>query len=152
MRNCAAIFSLGELKDSTAIPQLAAMLHDESTSFVFDIIEAIGKIGQMDGAKYIRPLLKSDREVAAEAAYALWRIGDSLSIGRAIVPLDNEGRMIINYSGPFGTFPYYSFFDVINGKIDANAFKNKIVLVGHLATGIADLNITPLGHNFPGIQ
>ena len=79
-------------------------------------------------------------------------LGHSLSVGKAVIPLDRNNKIHINYNGPVGTFPYYSFYDVLNHKIDPNALKNKIVLVGHMATGIADLNVTPLGHNFPGIE
>jgi serine/threonine-protein kinase len=76
-------------------------------------------------------------------------IGNSLSIGKAVIPLDKQGRMLINFAGPVGTFQYFPFYDVLNGKIDPNALKNKIVLLGHMATGIADLKTTPLGNNFP---
>lgn len=79
-------------------------------------------------------------------------LGHSLTVGKAVIPLDRYNKMHINYNGPAGSFPYYSFYDVLNHKIDPNALKNKIVLVGHMATGIADLNVTPLGHNFPGIE
>ena len=79
-------------------------------------------------------------------------MGRALTLGKAVIPLDSANRMLINYNGPVGTFQYYSFYDVINQKIDKNALKGKIVLVGHMATGIADLNVTPLGHNFPGVE
>lgn len=79
-------------------------------------------------------------------------LGKSLSVGKAVIPLDSSGRMLINYLGTVGKFPYYSFYDVVNHKIDPSALKNKIVLLGHMATGIADLNVTPAGHNFPGIE
>ena len=80
------------------------------------------------------------------------KLGESVTVGRARIPIDANGRMLINFNGPVGTFPYYSFYDVINEKIDQAALKNKIVLVGHMATGIADLNNTPIGGNFPGIE
>lgn len=79
-------------------------------------------------------------------------LGKSLTIGRAVIPIDESGRMIISYCGHVGTFPYYSFYDVLNNKIDPAALRGKIALVGHMATGIADLNVTPMGHNFPGIE
>jgi serine/threonine-protein kinase len=78
--------------------------------------------------------------------------GTRLSIGRATIPLDGNGKMLLSFTGPVGTFPYYSFYDVLNQKIDAAALKDKIVLIGHMATGIADLNTTPAGNNFPGIE
>ncbi|MCB4792688.1 MAG: serine/threonine-protein kinase [Elusimicrobia bacterium] len=80
------------------------------------------------------------------------KLGDSITIGKAVIPIDTEGRMLISYYGPAGTFPYFSFYDIINEKVDPKSLKNKIVLIGHMATGIADLNVTPLGHNFPGIE
>ncbi|MFH1368364.1 MAG: CHASE2 domain-containing protein [Elusimicrobiota bacterium] len=80
-----------------------------------------------------------------------FRVGKTLKIGRAVIPLDTSNKMLISYAGPVSAFRYYSFYDVINNKIDQNALKNKVVLVGHFATGIADLHTTPLGSNFPGI-
>jgi len=80
-------------------------------------------------------------------------VGKSLSVGRAIIPLDaTTSATLINFNGPAGSFPYYSFYDVLNKKVDKGALKGKIVLVGHMATGIADLNNTPAGHNFPAIE
>jgi serine/threonine-protein kinase len=79
-------------------------------------------------------------------------LGKSLVIGKAVVPLDDQGRMLINYNGPIGTFRYFSFYDVINNKVDPAAFQDKIVLIGHMATGIASLNVTPLGPNFPSVE
>ncbi len=78
--------------------------------------------------------------------------GRSLAIGRSSMPVNENGRTLINFNGPAGTFHYYSFFDVLNNKVDPAALKNRIVLIGHMATGIADLNVTPLGHNFPGVE
>jgi serine/threonine-protein kinase len=79
-------------------------------------------------------------------------LGKSLKVGKAVIPIDAQGRMLINYNGPVGTFRYFSFYDVINNKLDAGALKDKIVLLGHMATGIADLNVTPFGHNFPSTE
>lgn len=80
-----------------------------------------------------------------------YRIGKTVKVGRAVIPLDASNKMLISYAGPVSAFRYYSFYDVLNNKVDQNALKNKIVLVGHFATGIADLHTTPLGSNFPGI-
>lgn len=80
------------------------------------------------------------------------RLGSHLSLGRLNIPIDSQGRLLLTFNGPAGTFHYYSFFDVLNKKIDAAALKDKIVLVGHTATGIADLSVTPAGHNVPGTE
>jgi adenylate cyclase len=66
---------------------------------------------------------------------------------------DDLGRILINYQGPWGTFPHYSIADVIAGKIAPPTFQDKIVLVGATATGIGDLRPTPFGGaNYPGIE
>ncbi|HEY1484396.1 MAG TPA: adenylate/guanylate cyclase domain-containing protein [Candidatus Acidoferrum sp.] len=66
---------------------------------------------------------------------------------------DYLGRVIINYRGPGGTFPYYSLADVVRRKFPPGTFKNKIVLVGASATGIGDLRTPPYGGiNYPGLE
>ena len=66
---------------------------------------------------------------------------------------DYLGRIIINYRGPGGTFPYYSLADVVRHKFPPGSFKGKIVLVGASATGIGDLRTPPYGGiNYPGLE
>ncbi len=66
---------------------------------------------------------------------------------------DDLGRILINYQGPWGTFPHYSIADLIEGKIAPSTFRDKIVLVGATATGIGDLRPTPFGGaDYPGIE
>ncbi|MBI4691292.1 MAG: CHASE2 domain-containing protein [Nitrospirae bacterium] len=79
-------------------------------------------------------------------------IANGIRIGKVNIPSDKKQRMLITYNGKFGTFPYYSFFDVINNKVPPDVFKDKIVLIGHTATGIATLEVTPAEHNFPAIE
>jgi adenylate cyclase len=66
---------------------------------------------------------------------------------------DSTGRNQINYHGPKRTYPYHSVADVIRRKFMKGAFKEKIVLVGASATGIADLRTPPYGENdYPGVE
>lgn len=77
-----------------------------------------------------RPIL--DQAPAADAVYGA---------GRAVPVIDN-GRMLINFSGPpslpgeKGTFQIIPFVDVINGSFDARAVQDKIVLIGLTVRGI----------------
>ncbi|OGR87741.1 MAG: hypothetical protein A3A86_02615 [Elusimicrobia bacterium RIFCSPLOWO2_01_FULL_60_11] len=80
------------------------------------------------------------------------RLGKEIRLGGLQIPIDSENRMSLSYVGEPGTFPYYSFFDVINDKVQASAFKNKIVLVGFTASGLGSLYVTPVAHNFPGVE
>lgn len=80
-----------------------------------------------------------------------FRIGKTVKVGRAVIPLDAENKMLISYVGSVNAFRFYSFYDVLNNKIDQNALKNKIVLVAPFATGIATLNNTPIGSSIPSV-
>jgi adenylate cyclase len=76
------------------------------------------------------------------------QFGDKLQ-----VKPDSIGRLAINYRGPERTYPYYSIVDVVQGKVPAGTFKDKIVLVGASATGIGDLRTPPYGGiTYPGVE
>jgi adenylate cyclase len=77
-----------------------------------------------------------------------------LDFGTALlIRPDATGHLSINYHGPRGTYPYYSIADVINRKISPGTFKDKIVLIGASATGIADMRTPPYGEiDYPGVE
>lgn len=92
------------------------------------------------------------------------------------VPVDREGRLLINYAGPEKMYPYVSFADLVNDSPDleyeqmilnpktqrweqskirakkSEFLKNKILVVGATATGIYDLRVTPFQENYPGAE
>ena len=76
-----------------------------------------------------------------------------LTAGQLSIPVDAKGRMMISYSGGFGSFTTYSFVDVAKGDlVKPENFKGKIVLIGPVATGIAGFTVTPFQSTFPGIE
>ncbi|HYL86924.1 MAG TPA: adenylate/guanylate cyclase domain-containing protein [Candidatus Angelobacter sp.] len=80
----------------------------------------------------------------------IWKI--SLGTKTEIFP-DGRGQLLINYQGPWGTFPHYSIVDVLQKKFAPGTFQGKLVLIGATATGIGDLRATPFGGtNFPGVE
>ncbi|HTL48209.1 MAG TPA: CHASE2 domain-containing protein [Verrucomicrobiae bacterium] len=84
------------------------------------------------------------------------------SRGRIVIPVDEEGKMIINYFGSSRVIPTYSFVQVMNegkawmegGKPPPllRALKGKIVLVGVTALGLGDRRVTPLAQYETGIS
>lgn len=78
--------------------------------------------------------------------------GEGILFGKTIIPTDNQMKMLISFNGSNRTFPYFSFYDVLNEKIDMSYFKNKIVIIGPTATGIYDALVTPTSTNFPGVE
>ncbi len=75
-----------------------------------------------------------------------------VDLGDARIPIDRYGRMLINYRGPAGTFPFYSVSDILDRTAPAGAFKDRIILIGPTAMGIYDLRVTPFSNNMPGIE
>jgi len=70
-------------------------------------------------------------------------LGEGIMMGKSFVPTDESGRALINYAGRTGTFPAYSASDIMEGKLDADILKDRIVLVGATAFGTTDTHITP---------
>lgn len=68
------------------------------------------------------------------------------------IPTTELGFMHINYRGKDRTFPYVSASDVVQGRLNPEEIRGKIVLVGAVATGIYDLRVTPLASVFPGVE
>jgi len=68
-----------------------------------------------------------------------------------VIPIDDQGAMLINFYGRPGTFQVRPFSDVVNGKISSRFFRNKILLVGVYAEGLQDIHQTPFGAMF-GIE
>jgi adenylate cyclase len=77
---------------------------------------------------------------------------DSIQIGTTDIPTDEHGRLLVNFRGGAKTFPHYSVVDVLNNTVPADAFKNRIVLVGATAIGIYDVRVTPFSGVFPGVE
>lgn len=76
-----------------------------------------------------------------------------LWLGDAYIPTDMVGNILISYVGPAFSFPYMSAADVIRGKVTAQAFEGKIVIIGSSAVGVGDLHSTPLqSAGYPGVE
>lgn len=92
------------------------------------------------------------------------------------IPVDPQGRLLINYAGPAQMYPYFSFADLAADSPDAKVeqlifdqkakqwrkeirkvkkaefLKDKIMIVGATSTGIFDLRVTPFEENYPGAE
>ncbi|MEZ4528582.1 MAG: CHASE2 domain-containing protein [Desulfobacterales bacterium] len=76
----------------------------------------------------------------------------SIRIGTISIPTDSDGRMFINYRGGEGTFPHISVTDILHGRVPAERFRDKIVMVGVTAIGIYDMRVVPFDNVFPGLE
>jgi CHASE2 domain-containing sensor protein len=67
------------------------------------------------------------------------------SIGRIF----GRGPLLIDYPGPAGTVPTYSFDDVLDGRVPAGALRGRIVVVGSTAADLQDVHSVPLSTSQP---
>lgn len=70
------------------------------------------------------------------------------------IPIDSEGRMLINFMGGSATYPYLSAAEVMNysGKTPDKRLQGKTILVGVTAPGIYDLRAAPYDTIFNGVE
>jgi serine/threonine-protein kinase len=76
--------------------------------------------------------------------------GKEVVLGRAHIPVDAQGRLMVDYA-KLENMTGYKFSDVRAGKIPAEAFQGKIVIIGMAATGGGDNYTTPMRNDFPGM-
>ncbi len=80
-------------------------------------------------------------------------LGAGVRIGKLTVPTDPAMRLLVNYRGPRGTIPTYSFVDLLDGRITADRLAGRIVLIGASFIGIADTNPAPFDNTpMPGTE
>ncbi len=68
------------------------------------------------------------------------------------LPDSYANAVVVNYFGKTGTFPTYSFADVVNGSVPPDAFKDKLVLFGSAFLGGTDQFRTPFDAILPGVE
>jgi|CXWL01.1.fsa_nt_gi serine/threonine-protein kinase len=76
----------------------------------------------------------------------------ALTLGKLRVPLDSDNMMAVTYNGPQDTIRVVPYASVMADKVDSALFKDKIVIVGPTALGIATLYVTPVAQSFPSME
>ncbi|MBI4732835.1 MAG: adenylate/guanylate cyclase domain-containing protein [Chloroflexi bacterium] len=70
-----------------------------------------------------------------------------------VVPV-TQGRFLVDFAGPSGTYPTYPASDVADGLVDPAVFRGKIDLVGATSITLHDVYPTPLSASepMPGVE
>jgi len=80
-------------------------------------------------------------------------LGGGITLGTETIPTDPAMRLLVNYRGPRGTIPTYSFIDVLDGRVASDKLRGRIVLIGASFVGIADTNPAPFNNTpVPGTE
>ena len=74
--------------------------------------------------------------------------GEAVSVGNLRILTDQDGLMFPYFYKDVGdkpAMPEDSFFDVLTGKIPAEKYKDRVVLIGATAAGVGAAQVTPIG-------
>lgn len=80
-------------------------------------------------------------------------LGGRIELGGLDIPVDEHMRFYPGYYGnASGSFSTYPFHEVFTGKVAANRFRDKIVLIGATAAEAGDLVNTPVKPGMSGLE
>ena len=74
----------------------------------------------------------------------------TLTMGPGRVKVDESGFLRVNFPGPAQSFAYYSAVDSMRKRVDPEAVRDRLVIVGSTELGIEDIRPTPFGPVVPG--
>ncbi len=83
------------------------------------------------------------------------RLGEGVHLGNQTIATDPDLQMhTYFYKDQDGrpAFPVDSFYDVLSGKIPAEKYRDKIVLIGASAAGVGAMQVTPIGPGMAPVQ
>ncbi|HXN14322.1 MAG TPA: adenylate/guanylate cyclase domain-containing protein [Candidatus Acidoferrales bacterium] len=110
---------------------------------------------RFDG-RYCAPLFLAITDAYADGATMMLGLGPNgvtgVSVAGVQIPVDDDGRMLVNFRRGPNPFPHYSISDIINHKIAPEKLAGRIVLVGATAHGLGDRGVTPVDGDMPRVE
>ncbi len=79
-------------------------------------------------------------------------LGVYIQAGDFKIPITTEGFVNLRFNGPSHLHKYISALDILNDRYSPEDIKNKIILIGSSAVGLADIHQTPFDQHFPGVE
>lgn len=77
---------------------------------------------------------------------------EALGVGKSYVPLDPKGNLLLRFRGGQGAFATFSAVDLLEGRVDGEWLRDKLVVVGTSAAGLREQIATPLANNGLGVE
>ncbi|MDZ7289167.1 MAG: CHASE2 domain-containing protein [candidate division KSB1 bacterium] len=144
-----------ELYNSSAALGFANFLPDED-SVIREMPLLVNFAGQVYPSLALAVVMQftgitgKDLEVEPGREIRLGRPGDGRKLIR--IPIDHRGRALINFMGTWKTFRYVSYYDVLEQRLPAETFQDRLVLIGTSVAGLSDLRPVPFQPAFPGVE
>lgn len=77
---------------------------------------------------------------------------DAVLLGQRSIPTDIGHLLPLSFYGPRGTVPTISAAAALEGKLDENSIRDRVVVLGATVTGGGDVFPTPFDPIFPGVE
>lgn len=149
---------LGILEEETALnirkpflPSGIISQYADGLGFVFTEYDSDRRVRRLplvanfDGYIYpSAPLLAAARHLGYKPGDITVSSGKSITFGQHSVPIDNSGRMFINFNSPQSTFTEYSAAEILREQIDLSRLKDGLVIIGLTAEGVSEFYNTPV--------
>jgi len=139
----AAIFTVGEIADTSSLQALAEVLYSEDKDDRLLAIEAFGKIGDRITAPFIRPFLRKSDDEAYEAALAVYRMADTLSLADLrLLSAASSGRAL--YGAIYAMFRLFpdscvpEFVDVFENQHSGDSLFTDISAIAARGLGMSE--------------
>ncbi|MCX7961085.1 MAG: adenylate/guanylate cyclase domain-containing protein [Burkholderiales bacterium] len=131
------------------------------------VVRRVPMLAELDGAYYeplslaiVRTLLARGNPHAGAPPVEPGFAGDAadygglewLKVGPLVVPVDENAAALVPYHGARGSFRYISLGDVLAGRLEPDALRGKVAIVGTSAPGLLDLRATPVENVYPGVE
>ena len=93
--------------------------------------------------------------VAAKAPALSARVGatglEAVAVGDLVVPTEPDGRVWLHYTRHDAS-RFVSAADVLGGRVGAEHFEGRLVLIGATALGLSDYQATPVADRMTGVE
>lgn len=80
------------------------------------------------------------------------RLGSQVAVGSVAVPTDPDLRLPVNFSQAGAAFKVVPAQAVLTGEVLPATFRDRLVLLGPLAVGLADRHATPVSPAMAGVE
>jgi len=78
------------------------------------------------------------------------QLGRGVQLGERFLPTDETMRLVVDYGRP-GRFRRVSAADLLDGRVPAATFDDRLILIGGAAAGVGGTFISPFATSMPGI-
>ena len=157
----------GERFNNTHVDLLSASVGAGSVTFLVDedgVIRRAPTAIYFEGADHVYPSLvlsgiidilgiKKDGGFDYDFENNVLNLIDTTETIVRSIPIDDRGRMFVNFYGGFQTFTYIHYMYAMDPEmLDPTYWENKVGIVGASLAGLSDFRNTPVAEAFVGVE